>query len=577
MRIAFDPLLGRHPHGLAPQRAVRVRITIYLALEIAEQEIVAVAANDGIGRQLDLATPARSVDDEHRRRVACGMAAQRADDLEAGIDRGAEVARAFDRIALVQIVRLHPAHQKAVHQGLDDGGIVVDALEQHGLRAERDARVGEPRRRFAHFRRQLVWVREVQAHPQRMMLLQHLHQVLRDALRQHGRDLGADADKLDVLDRAQASKQVVELVVTDRQRVAAREEHVANLGMLLEVAEREIPIADVEIVLSARVADEAGARAVAAIGGAGARGEEQHAVGIAVDETGYDGVVVLAKRVVFLAGQADIFVADHDVRAPQGLRRIVKTHEACVIGRDSDRKRASVARHRVVLILGEHEDAAELGEGADAGPQLPAPIVPFGGCGVGVEASIEGPGRWIDGEAECFLPCGRLDRSGADIAVCGSFGNRGVTRSLMPRRRAKIAPSQELEIHRYLIVALLTGPRRPQWLRPSNGPAGFYLEGLDFSSREKPTNTVNSSLTSNIQRSYATGLLNNSRRKTKFCWCSRAASWKTNDNVAKQTRASQLAQAFCESVQVRPRMIQRAQRKSWRSHRARAAMRGARG
>ena len=40
----------------------------------------------------------------------------------------------------------------------------------------------------------------------------------------------------------------------------------------------------------------------------------------------------------------------------------------------------------------------------------------------------------------------------------------------MPRRRAKIAPSQELEIHRYLIAALLTGPRRPQWLRPSNGP-----------------------------------------------------------------------------------------------------------
>jgi hypothetical protein len=32
-------------------------------------------------------------------------------------------------------------------------------------------------------------------------------------------------------------------------------------------------------------------------------------------EARHDGVVVLAERIIFLAGEADIFVADHDVRA----------------------------------------------------------------------------------------------------------------------------------------------------------------------------------------------------------------------------------------------------------------------
>jgi hypothetical protein len=174
------------------------------------------------------------------------------------------------------------------------------------------------------------------------------------------------------------------------------------------------------------------------------------------------------------------------MRAAQGLGWIVETHEACVIGRDTDRERAGVARDRIMLILGEREDSAELGEGADTGPQLPAPIVPFGGRSFGVKAAIEGPGLRIDWEAECFLPGGRLDRGSADFFfLYGILGNRGGTSSLMPRRRAKIAPSQELEIHRYLIAALQTGPRRPQWLRPSNGPAGFLFRRSLFFVKRK--------------------------------------------------------------------------------------------
>src|SRR5262252_3369235 len=105
-----------------------------------------------------------------------------------------------------------------------------------------------------------------------------------------------------------------------------------------------------------------------------------------------------------------------------------------------------------MFVLRELEDAAELVERADAGAHLPAPVIPFGGRRVGVEASIKGPRFGIDGEAESFLPGGRLDRGWADIGLYGCFRNRGWYWSLAPRGRAKIAPSQELEIHRCLML-----------------------------------------------------------------------------------------------------------------------------
>ena len=74
--------------------------------------------------------------------------------------------------------------------------------------------------RLGHFRGQLARVREVDAHPERMMLSSGSSSALVTRIGQHRRHLGAEADELDVLDRAQAAEQVVELLVGDRQRVA---------------------------------------------------------------------------------------------------------------------------------------------------------------------------------------------------------------------------------------------------------------------------------------------------------------------------------------------------------------------
>ena len=57
-----------------------------------------------------------------------------------------------------------------MHQSFHDARIVVDAFEQHGLRAEWHTGIGQhPAGRF-DFRSQLVWVIEMQIHIYRVVL-----------------------------------------------------------------------------------------------------------------------------------------------------------------------------------------------------------------------------------------------------------------------------------------------------------------------------------------------------------------------------------------------------------------------
>ena len=162
---------------------------------------------------------------------------------------------------------------------------------------------------------------EVDAHPQRMMLPEHLDQRTRHAHGQHDRHLGADPHELHMLDGAQAPEQIVEPVVGERQRIAARDEHVADLGMVRDVSERILPLRPAEGVVAARLAHHARAGAVAAIGRAEAGREEQHAVRVAVHEAGHHAMAVLAERIVGLARRLQIFGADRDMGAAQRLKR----------------------------------------------------------------------------------------------------------------------------------------------------------------------------------------------------------------------------------------------------------------
>src|SRR5262249_25013221 len=93
---------GAEPCFAPSERAPRVRIAVNLAFEVLDEEVVLVAADHIVGPHEDLAPAARRIDDEHRRRVAGGVSAQGVDDRQPGIDAGAEMTRAFDRVALVK-------------------------------------------------------------------------------------------------------------------------------------------------------------------------------------------------------------------------------------------------------------------------------------------------------------------------------------------------------------------------------------------------------------------------------------------------------------------------------------------
>src|SRR6185437_4182789 len=122
-----------------PSATKRIGITIGAALEIGEQQIVAIAADDVIGQQRNLAAAAGRIDDKLRHGVAGGVAAQPPNDFEALLDRGAEVLRTGNRVALIEVIGFYPRLEQPLHQRLHHLDRIVDALEQHRLAAERNA------------------------------------------------------------------------------------------------------------------------------------------------------------------------------------------------------------------------------------------------------------------------------------------------------------------------------------------------------------------------------------------------------------------------------------------------------
>ena len=111
--------------------------------------------------------------------------------------------------------------------------------------------------------RDLVGVVEVEVDPERVVLLEHLAQLVVDPLRQEDRHARADPDDLDVRDLAQAAEDLLEQLRGEGQAVAAGDEDVADLRRPAQVLELRLVVAAVEVL--GRVADDPRPRAVAAV------------------------------------------------------------------------------------------------------------------------------------------------------------------------------------------------------------------------------------------------------------------------------------------------------------------------
>ena len=126
---------------------------------------------------------------------------------------------------------------------------VVDPGQQDGLVADGQARPGQLVDGPAHLRGDLVGVVEVEVDPERVVLLEHLAQLVVDPLGQEDRHPRADPDDLDVGDLAEPAQDRLEQLGGQGQAVAAADQHVADLGRPAQVLELGLVILAVEVLV----------------------------------------------------------------------------------------------------------------------------------------------------------------------------------------------------------------------------------------------------------------------------------------------------------------------------------------
>ena len=353
----------------------RLGILEGFAFVVAEEHALLVAEKDVVGIDGDFAAAAGSIDDELGDCVAGGVAAELLDDLDALHHAGAQVRAALDEIALVEVVGAHTAHEQLVHEAFHHARVVVHTAEEHALIAERHAVVGEHGQGITHLGGELARVVRVDAHPQRVVLLQDAAKLRRDALRHKDGHAGADADEFDVLDRAQPGEQRVELRIGEEQGIAAGEQHIAHLGVFFEVAEGGLELG-VQLLL-ADAAHHAAAGAVTAVAGAAVGDEEEHAVRVAVDEAGHGHVAVLAAGVGHLIGIVPGLLDARDNLPADWAVGIVGVDEIEIVRCDGHCQLVPGEQHAGAFLLAKLEVLLELGERGDAVAELPGGAVPL--------------------------------------------------------------------------------------------------------------------------------------------------------------------------------------------------------
>ena len=108
-----------------------------------------------------------------------------------------------------------------MHERLHHLDVVIDASEEHRLIAERDAGKRQAFARRRELTSNFLRMVGVDTQPDWTVFTEDFGELRRDALGQEDWDARADADELDVLDRAEASEERIQLGVREQQRVAA--------------------------------------------------------------------------------------------------------------------------------------------------------------------------------------------------------------------------------------------------------------------------------------------------------------------------------------------------------------------
>src|SRR5438105_5308908 len=216
---------------------------------------------------------------------------------------------------------------------------------------------------------------DMHADPKRMIFGKHRAKLGRDSLWQENRDARADAEKLDMRDRAQAAQNFLELIFAENERIAAAQKHVAHFGVLFEVAERFLEIG-VQF-LFANTADDAAARAISTITRTAIGHEKEYPVGIAMHEPWHRHVRIFTTWIGHVVRRRPRFLDPRNDLTPDRIVRIsFARNQIEKMGRDGERELIAGEQDAAAFFLAEIEMLLELSEGRNSVLKLPLPIVP---------------------------------------------------------------------------------------------------------------------------------------------------------------------------------------------------------
>lgn len=264
-------------------------------------------------------------------------------------------------------------------EGALDGDVVVDALEEDSLAAERDAMVRQPDERFFGFACEFAGMVDMDGEEQGCVFAQSGAEGVRDALREEDRNARANAQEFDMRNAAEFGEDGIQPRVGEEKGVSAGKEHIADFLMAADVIEGGIPVRAQFMVRDA--GDDARACAVAAIGGAAVCGQQENAVRVTVDEAGGYHATVFAAGVGHFFFPDNGFIHVRDDLPPQRVAWIVGIDQAQEIGGDADGQPLGGMEQGVSFFGAEAEGRFQLGDRVEAVPELPCIVFPFFLCG----------------------------------------------------------------------------------------------------------------------------------------------------------------------------------------------------
>jgi hypothetical protein len=226
---------------------------------------------------------------------------------------------------------------------------------------------------------------EVRDHEERCVAAKQGRERLRHPHRKRHRHPSPDADHLHVGNRPELAQQRVQPLVDQQQRIAARDQHVPHLAMGAHVLDAFRPGLTAQHRLPAP--RDAAAGAVAAVGRAAVEREEQHPVGILVDDRRNWPVRILAERVAQLTRADPRLGPGGDRLHPHRTERVLAVDQRQVVRRDAQPEHLPRLLAPAPLVVGQRHQARELLQRANGVAHLPAPVAPLLLARLGKEAA----------------------------------------------------------------------------------------------------------------------------------------------------------------------------------------------